>query len=142
MVYTNGSIVGFETLYLLGIILAGGQFVVPIGNFTLLTELLMDSMFWSENTSIVDDSTKWGVRTTGAEDDMSMQVYVHYLKADGFISRYTVEARNTTSNIRSSVSLIRDVIGLDIVALLQDNLLYVGIGVIVILAAVVCIRRR
>ena len=100
------------------------------------------SIFWSENTTIVNDSTNWGVRTTGAEDDMTMQVHIHYLKSDGFLSRYTIEARNTTSNIRSSASLIRDGVGLDIVALLQDNLLYVGIGVIVILGVVVCIRRR
>lgn len=142
--YTNGSSMGFETIYLLGILLAGGHFVVPIGNFSLLTELLMDSLFWSENTTIVNDGTVWGARTTGTQDEMVMQVNVHYLKADGFIARYTLEATNTTANVRSSVSLIRDGLGLDIIGLLQDNILYVGIGVgiIVILGAVVCIRRR
>lgn len=144
LVYTNGCSMGFEAFYLLGILLAGGQFVVPIGNFSLLSELLMGSLFWSENTTIVNDGTVWGVRTSGTNDDMIMQVNVHYLKADGFISRYTLEATNTTSGIRSSVSLIRDGLGLDIIGLLQDNILFVGIGVgvIVILGAVVCMRRR
>ncbi len=144
MVYKNGTTIGFEGLYLLGILVAGGQLVVPIGNFTLLTELLMDSFFWNENLTIVNDGSNWGVRMSGTEDDMAMQLLVHYLKADGFIARYTLEATNTTSNVRSSVSLIRDGLGLDIFGLLQDNILYVGIGVgvIVIMGAVVCMRRR
>jgi hypothetical protein len=144
LVYTNGSAMGFETLYLLGLLLTGGGFVVPIGNFSLLTELLMDSLFWTENHTIINDGTKWGARMSGTEDDMVMQVYVHYLKTDGFIARYDLEATNTTDGLRSEVTLIRDGIGLDIIGLLQDNILYVGIGVgvIVILGAVVCMRRR
>ncbi len=144
LVYTNGSSVGVEGFYLLGILLAGGHIAVPIGNFSLLGELLMDSMFWTENTTLVNDATNWGVRTTGIEDEMFMQVNVLYLKTDGFIARYTLEARNMTSNDRFSVSFIRDGLGLDIIALLQDNILYVGIGVgvIVIIGAVVCMRRK
>jgi len=144
IVYTNGTLLGFETLYLLGILLAGGHFVVPIGNFTLLSELLMDSFFWTENTTLVNDGSRWGISTTGTEDDMIMTAHVNYLKADGFLARYTLEARNITSNIRSSVSFIRDGLGFDIIGFVQDNILMVGIGVgvVVILGAVVCLRRR
>ena len=144
MVYTNGTPLSFEAIYLIGIILAGGHFVVPIGNFTLLSELLMDSLFWTENTTLINDGTNWGARLSGLEDDMTMSVSVRYLKADGFIARYTLEAINTTSGVRSSASLIRDGLGIDIIGLLTDNILYVGIGVgvIVILGAVVCMRRR
>ncbi|MFX1560672.1 MAG: hypothetical protein ACFFBL_08790 [Promethearchaeota archaeon] len=144
IVYTNGSLLGFETLYLLGLLLAGGHFVVPIGNFSLLSDLLMGSLFWNENSTIINDGSVWGVRTTGSDDEMTMQVNVHYLKADGFLSRYTLEALNTTNGIRSSVSLLRQGLGLDIIGFIQDNILLVGIGVgvIVILGAVVCIRRR
>ncbi|MGD9397381.1 MAG: hypothetical protein PVJ05_13190 [Candidatus Thorarchaeota archaeon] len=144
MVYTNGTSMGFAAIYLLGIILAGGHFVVPVGNFTLLSELLMDSPFWTENTTLINDGTNWGARLSGLEDEMAMSVSVRYLKADGFIARYTLEAINTTSGVRSSASLIRDGLGIDIIGLLTDNILYVGIGigVIVILGAVVCMRRR
>ncbi len=102
----------------------------------------MDSPFWTENTTLINDGTNWGARLSGLEDEMSMTVSVRYLKADGFIARYSLEALNTTSGIRSSASLIRDGIGIDIIGLLTDNILYVGIGVIVILGAVVCMRRR
>ncbi len=144
LVYTNGSSIGFEGLYLLGIIIVGGGFAVPIGNFTLLTELIMNSIIWTENHTIVNDGTNWGARMSETDDEMAMQVYVHYLKADGFIARYTLDSTNTTSGESYSVTLIRDGLGLDIIGLLSDNILFVGIGVgaIVIIGAVVCIRRK
>lgn len=142
LVYTNGSSMGIETLYLLGIIIVGAGFAVPIGNFTLLTELLMNSAIWTENHTIVNDGTNWGARMSGTDDEMTMQISVHYLKTDGFIATYTFESTNTTSGISSRVTLIRDGLGLDIIGLLQDNILYVVIGVIVILGAVACMRRR
>jgi hypothetical protein len=144
IVYTNGSALGFEGLYLIGILLAGGHLVVPIGNFSLLSELLMGSVFWTENTTLVNDGSRWGASLTGTEDDMYMTAHVYYLKTDGFLARYTLEARNITSNIRSSVSLVRDGLGFDIIGFIQDNMLMVGIGVgvVVILGAVVCLRRR
>ena len=144
LVYTNGTSLGFEALFLIGIALVGGGFAVPIGNFTLLTELLMNSLLWTENHTIINDGTNWGARMSGTDDDTSMQVSVQYLKTDGFIARYTLDATNTTSGVGSHVTLIRDGTGLDIIGLLQDNILYVGIGVgaIVIIGAVVCMRRR
>ncbi|MHA2145483.1 MAG: hypothetical protein ACXAB0_08525 [Candidatus Thorarchaeota archaeon] len=143
LVYTNGSSIGFETFYLLGIILVGGGFAVPIGNFSLLTQLLMNSVIWTANHTIVNDGTNWGARMSGTDDEMVMQVYVHYLKADGFIARYTLEATNTTAGESYSVSLIRDGLGFDIIGFLTDNIVIVGIGVgvIVILGAIVCRRR-
>ena len=144
-VFRNGTAINFiYTLLLFGVIFAGGFYVVPTGNFTLLGELLMDSLFWTENTTLVNDGTKWGVRVDSATSDLILDLDVHYLKADGFISYYSIAVTNKTSGIASSAKLVRDGTGLDIVGLLTDNILYVGIavGVIVILGAVVCMRRK
>lgn len=142
--YTNGTALGLEAIVLLGFIAVGGYFTVPIGNFSLLTDLAMDSAWWTENHTIINDSSVWGVRLSGVDDGNPVAVYAHYLKADGFCARYVLESTNSTSGKKTSISLIRDGLGLDIFGLLQDNILYVGIGVgvIVILGAVVCIRRR
>ncbi|MGY5865424.1 MAG: hypothetical protein RTV41_12535 [Candidatus Thorarchaeota archaeon] len=143
LVYTNGSSIGLETLYLLGIIIVGVGFAVPIGNFTHLTELLMNSAIWTENHTIVNDGTNWGARMSGTDDEMTMQVSVHYLKTDGFIASYTLDSTNSTAGESLSVTLIRDGLGFDIVGFLTDNIVIVGIGVgvIVILGAIVCRRR-
>jgi hypothetical protein len=144
LAYTNGTALGFEAFYLLGFIVMGGLFAVPTGNFSLLSELLMTSLFWTSNHTIIDDSSRWGARLSGFEGVLTMQIYVHYLKSDGFAEKYVMEGTNGTSGLTTSVTLIRDGVGLDIIGLLQDNILVVGIGVgvIVILGAVVCIRRR
>jgi hypothetical protein len=142
--YANGSALGFEVIYFLGIIITGGYFYVPIGNYTLLTELFMASTFWNENSSIIHDGSNWGVSFSAVEDDSRMQVSVRYHKEDGFLSRYNVEMTNTTSLIRTSATLTRRGLGFDIIGFIQDNFLMVGIGVgvMVILGAVVCLRRR
>jgi hypothetical protein len=144
MFYTNGTALGLEAIVLLGFIAIGGYFTVPIGNFSLLTDLAVASPWWTENHTIINDSSVWGVRLSGVEDGEPVAIYVHYLKADGFCARYVLESTNSTSGLKTSISLIRDGLGLDIIGLLQDNILYVGIGVgvIVILGAVVCMRRK
>lgn len=142
--YTNGTSLGFEALALLGFIAVGGHFAVPIGNYELLTGLAMDSSWWTENHTVINDATMWGIRLSGVDDGNPMAVYVHYLKSDGFCARYVLEATNSSSGKKSTISLVRDGLGLDIIGLLQDNILYVGIGIgaIVIIGAVVCLRRR
>ena len=142
--YTNGSAPGIELFVFFGFIAVGGYFVVPTGNFSLLTELAMESSWWTENHTIINDSMVWGIRFSGEDDGNPASLYVHYLKSDGVCARYIIETTNSTSGIRSSISFIRDGLGLDILGLLLDNILYVGIGVgvIVILGAVVCMRRR
>ncbi|NHI88556.1 MAG: hypothetical protein EAX87_03475 [Candidatus Thorarchaeota archaeon] len=145
MVYTNGTpaiaeavVIGFAS------ILVGGVFIVPIGNFSLLADLAAAAPWWTVNHTIVSDSAFWGIRLSYMDDDSPSQIYVQYSKSNGVCARFNIESTNSTSHKKSSFSLVRDGLGLDIVQLLQDNILYVGIGVgvIVILGAVVCIRRR
>jgi hypothetical protein len=143
-VYANGTAPGVEFLALLGLMALGSLFVVPTGNYSLLSELAMNSLWWTENHTIINDSMVWGIRFSGVDDGNPMALYVHYLKSDGFCARYVLEATNSTSGQKATISFIRDGLGLDIIGLLQDNIMYVGIGVgaIVIIGAVVCMRRR
>jgi hypothetical protein len=146
LAYINGSDVGSEGMYLFGIFVAGGHFCIPIGNFSLLTDLFMDSLLWTENHTIINESTNWGARYQAVDAEMNMDVSVRYKTSDGCLNRYSLEVTNTTDGVSSSATFVRQAAGggIDIVGLLQDNILYVGIGVavIVILGAVVCMRRK
>jgi hypothetical protein len=144
IVYTNGTAVGLELLVILGIMYAGGHIVVPVGNFTHLGVLAQAESWWTENTTLINSSSEWGTRFTASEDDESILVRTTYLKSDGMLARYQLEITNTTSGVKYGASLIRDGLGFDFMGWIQDNLLIVGIGVgvIVLLGAVVCVKRR
>jgi hypothetical protein len=145
LVYTNGTPMGIEWLVIgFAAILVGSVLIAPIGNYTLLSELAENSLWWTVNHTVESDSTYWGVRLSGVDDGAPFSISMQYLKSDGVCSRFIIQTTNSTSNKQSSVSLIRDGLGFDIIGLLQDNILLVGIGVgvIVILGAVVCMRRK
>ena len=144
IVYTNGTAVGLELLVILGIIYAGGHLVVPVGNFTHLGVLAQADSWWTENTTLINSGSEWGTQFTASEDDESLYVKTTYLKSDGMLARYQFEITNTTSGQKYGASLIRDGLGFDFMGWIQDNLLIVGIGVgvIVLLGAVVCVKRR
>ncbi|TFF84692.1 hypothetical protein EU524_00580, partial [Candidatus Thorarchaeota archaeon] len=74
IVYTNGTEVGLELLVLLGIMFAGGLFVVPIGNFTHLGLLLNDTMFWDENSTLVNTASEWGAEYSASDEDEDMSI--------------------------------------------------------------------
>jgi hypothetical protein len=145
MVYTNGTPVIFEALVIgLAYLLVGGVFITPKGNYSLLADLAAAAPWWTVNHTIVSDSTFWGIKLSFVDDDSPSMIFVQYSKSNGVCSRFNIESTNSTSHKKSSVSLVRDGLGLDILGLLQDNILYVGIGVgaIVVIGAIVCIRRR
>ncbi|TFF84691.1 hypothetical protein EU524_00575 [Candidatus Thorarchaeota archaeon] len=144
IVYTNGTSPGFELFIIIGIIYAGGLFAVPIGNFSHLGILLNGSTYWSENSTLINTSSEWGSSYFDVDDEMRLDLRTTYLKSDGMLARYTYDVENTTSGETGSASLIRDGLGFDIMGWIQDNILIVGIGVgvIVLIAAVVCVKRR
>ena len=99
--YTNGTSLGFEALVLLGFITIGGYFTVPTGNYELLTGLAMASVWWTENHTIINDATMWGIRLSGVDDGNPMAIYVHYMKSDGFCARYVLEATNSSTGLKT-----------------------------------------
>jgi hypothetical protein len=140
MVYTNGTAVGLEAIVLLGLLVVGGYMCVPVGNFTLLAELIEANPMWSENHTLINDGTYFGASMTVTDDNETGTVSAKFLKSDGFLAQYVVEMSNSTTS--SNVQFTRDGLGFDIVGFLTDNALYVGIGVVVLLLVIVLVRRR
>ncbi|TFG27318.1 hypothetical protein EU527_18685 [Candidatus Thorarchaeota archaeon] len=154
--FYNGTSLGLYGFLFLGLMSVNGYFAVPTGNFSLLTNLIMAESMWNENFTLTDNTLFWGVTFSETDGDMEHTITAEYLKDDGFLSRYILEATNTSSSVSSSVSCIRDNLpalttttttdttgtGFDIVGFVTDNALYIGIGIIIILLLVIIVKKR
>ncbi|MBA7592719.1 hypothetical protein ES708_34912 [subsurface metagenome] len=126
------------------------------GNWSLLDDLIAAK---SSSVNVTADDynvTFWGYSWCDMTDDILIEVHTDYLKADGFLAHHTASFTNTTSSeVIGTLSVTR--IGLpeyltpipvtwfndnEIQDFIMDNLLYIGIGVVVILGLVVFIRKR
>jgi hypothetical protein len=134
--WANGSSMGFSALVFLGIFFVDGEFCFPVGNWTLLTELRGSD----PDADITDSIFFWGFswRGTFFDPELQVQIGVDYLKSDGFLAHYTVETVNQTSQETIyTASITRQ--GL----FLQDNILLIGGGVVLVLVlAIVCIKKK
>ena len=134
--WANGSSMGFSALIFLGIFFVNGEFCFPVGNWTLLTELRSSD----PDATITDSIFFWGFSWRGTFLDPEMQTHlgVDYMKSDGFLAHYTVETVNQTSQETVyTASITRQ--GL----FLQDNILLIGGGVVLIIVlAIVCKKRK
>jgi len=154
MTFYNGTTLGLYGIVFLGLVAVGSLFMIPIGNFTLLTELAQSSVWWNTNCSITDNALYWGITISGMSSEMNQTIKAEYLKEDGFASRYILQSTNTTDSKVSSVSFIRDNLptlttttnttgtGFDIIGFVQDNALYIGLGVVIILLLVIIVKKH
>jgi hypothetical protein len=144
MTFYNGTELGFYGILFLGLLAVGSHFAYPIGNFSLLSELAMAESWWDENHTITNNAQVWGISYSETSGDETDSITAEYLKADGFCYRYILQVTNTTSNVETSVSFIRDMpsSGFDIVGFITDNALYIGMGVIIILLLVIIVKKR
>ncbi len=143
--WANGTDLGWSGFIFILLFVATPSFIFPIGNYTLLGELYTADIFY--NGTVYDSGGYWGVNLNDLElVGSSMDIHVDYLKDDGVLAHWTVTMTNTTSSeVTGSITMTRQGLpGLDIIGFIQDNLLLVGIGVgvVVILGAVVCMRRK
>ena len=143
--WANETSMGLLALVFLGIIMIGSKFVVPVGNFTLLESLLAPIITGEEFTTTTDLwRIVWSEDVTATEEH---QITGAYSTVDGFLSEYKLELVSTLNDsILESFTVMRKDIpsgGADIIGLIQDNLLYVGAGVavILILGVIICKRR-
>ena len=118
-------------------------FAVPIGNYSLLSTLVEDEAL--PGYEEINDVAFWGykARTAFFDPEIQLRLEIKYQKSDGILSLADINFYNTTSSSSvAGITLTRQ--GGDILSLIMDNILYVGIGVgvIIILGAVVCIRRK
>lgn len=134
--WANGSSMGLSALIFLGIFFVDGEFCFPVGNWTLLTELRGSD----PDAQITDSIFFWGFSYRGTFIDPELQIHlgVDYLKSDGFLAHYTVETVNQTSQETIyTASITRQ--GL----FLQDNILLIGGGVVLVLVlAIVCMKKK
>jgi hypothetical protein len=142
--WTNGSVVLFLIwLYFLPLVSFGGYSAVPIGNWSLLTKLVDKIPLWEINTTMVENSAYWGMSLTSTSSGKTIVLETSYLKSDGVLARYHWTQTDIATHVKEGdVSLVRQGLPNDFVVFLQDNLLYIGIGVVVlVLLAVACKRR-
>jgi len=130
--WANGTSLGWSALIFIFYYVVVDKWAVPIGNYTLLGELYDDYVFY--NGTIYESSSYWGMEIDNFLGEAD--IHVDFLKADGFLAHWTV----TTEN--GSLSMVRQGLPSDIIGLLTDNILYVGIGLgVLILLAIVCKKK-
>lgn len=153
MTFYNGTSIGLYGLLFLGLMIVGGQFAVPVGNYSLLTDLAMAESWWNDNLTLIDNALFWGVSMSATDGEVEQTMMGEFLKEDGFLSRYSIVMSN--SSIESGVTVIRDNLpvlttpttnttgtAFDIVGFVTDNILYIGVGIGVLLVLVIIIKRR
>ena len=129
--WANGTSLGWSALIFIFYMVAVDRWAVPIGNYTLLGELYEDHVLY--NGTIYETSSYWGMDVDYLGE---MDVHVDFLKADGFLAHWTVTVEN------GSMSMVRQGLPSDIIGLITDNILYIGVGVgVLILLAIVCKKK-
>ncbi len=129
--WANGTSLGWSALIFLFYMVAVDRWAVPIGNYTLLGELYEDHVFY--NGTIYETSSYWGMDVDYLGE---LDVHVDFLKDDGFLAHWTVATENGT------LSMVRQGLPSDIIGLITDNILYIGVGVgVLILLAIVCKKK-
>ncbi|NWF95889.1 MAG: hypothetical protein HXY34_07070 [Candidatus Thorarchaeota archaeon] len=142
--WANGTNMGLTALLFIPIYAVGGQFVAPIGNWTLLQILLATALTgetFSSTSSLWQVEYKININATA-----EYRITLAYSKTDGFFSVYKYETWNTvTSTLVHHIHATRTgmTTTFDIVGFLKDNMLLVGAAVVVIvILGVVCAKRK
>ncbi|MHA1771565.1 MAG: hypothetical protein ACTSXS_08295 [Candidatus Thorarchaeota archaeon] len=147
MYWANGTDIGLMALLFIGLVAVGSRMTVPIGNYTLLTELVSTKL---TGETMIDTATEWGITwKVSTNSTHEQRITATYLKTDGFLAQYKWEQVISASNtVVDSISVIRNNLpsgGFDfsnITQLLKDNILYVGAGVaVLVILAIVCKKR-
>ena len=143
MRYDNGTSVGFLLLLFLGLLTFGGRFVVPIGSWDWLTRLAERIPEGHPNTTFVDNSAYWGMKLALVSSGKMNTLEASYLKSDGVMARYSHVVTDIASSTKESeVSLVRESLPNDIIVTLQDNMLYIGVAVLLLVVAVTCRKTK
>ena len=145
MTWANGTSLGWSALIFIYLAIASPALIYPIGNYTLLGELYAADAFY--NGTIFDQGGYWGMNLNDLEFlGGSADIHVDYLKEDGVLAHWTVTTTNTTSSEElGSLTMVRQGLpGFNLIDLLQNNILLIGagVGVIVVIVAVVFMRRK
>ncbi|MFW9799413.1 MAG: hypothetical protein ACFFD9_03180, partial [Candidatus Thorarchaeota archaeon] len=102
--YANGTEMGIEVLTFAAVY----NMFLPVGNWALLSTLAQDTLPLENLTLDPEDPYFWGYNWEDTDwvvngdpptiySNYTLYVHVDYLKVDGFLSRYSVDAYNTTT---------------------------------------------
>lgn len=129
-----------------GLTPVGSKIAVPIGNYTHLWSLV--------NVELADETQEesanvWGIKWAFAANlTHENTVTATYAKADGFLAEYKWEIVQTSDDATVNMfSVTRNNIpsGLDtnyIIQLIQENMLLVGAGVVILVLLVVVCKKK
>jgi len=144
MTFANFTDLDFSTAFLM-IFLAfiTPRFIFPVGNYTLLTELYnADDVY---NGTVYDSGGYWGMDLNDYElFNRSTDMHADFLKADGVLAHWTLTSSNETSVV-GTVNMVRQGLpGFDLIGWIRENILLagIGVGIVIIVGAVVCMRRK
>ncbi len=140
--WANGTSLGWSALMFILYFVAIDHFAVPIGNFTLLQELYEGSIY---NGTVFDSGGYWGVELNNfgfALSSDTFDIRIDFLKQDGMLAHWNVETVNgSLSLVRQNLpSLPSDASG--ILDFVQDNLLLVAGGAVVLLVVIAILCRK
>jgi hypothetical protein len=144
--WLNGTTIGFWVFA----IIPAGNFFLPIGNWTLMSSLVEERIDVFDLTLDATSATYWGYsfKMDGINPNETALVHVDFLKSDGGLAHYELEIVNsTTSETLVTASLIREGLptttgGFVLPTWITDNLLFIGIGVVVIIAVLIYIKKK
>lgn len=146
MWWENGTSLGIYSFMFIGLLAVGSKIAVPIGNYTLLWDLVNVEL---TGETLEESSNVWGLKWTEAINSThEFSITATYAKADGFLAEYKWETVLTSNGaVEEAFTVIRNNIpsGLDanyILQLIQENMLLVGAGVVILVLLVVVCKKK
>lgn len=136
--WANNTGISWYALIYVGLVPVGGRMAMPIGNWTLLRQLVAPVLTGEE---YIDDLFYWGLVFS---DDYSateeLRISLYYYKSDGFLAKLLVEWWNTETESRTQyIGIVRS----GAMSFVADNYILIGVGVgVLIILAIVCAKRR
>jgi len=114
---------------------------VPIGNWTLLTELLENSMGSSTNVTLINTFTEWGYDQSYSYGGTQQNTVLRIAKSDGAIQYLKQEMIYTDETHNTLIELTR--VGGSFLPIDDTLLIPIGIGAVaVIIILAVLVKRR
>ena len=138
--WANDTDLGAAVFIFIFLAATGGVIAVPIGNFELLQEVLAPEL---TGETFNNDASIWGVSwATDLTTTEEMVITANYAKSDGFLAEYSISTESSVNDtVFGSFTIARD-LGLDIVALLQDNIILIAVAVGVIIILVIVLKKK
>ncbi len=116
---------------------------VPVGNWTLLTELVLQSIPRSFNVTMIDTQAEWGMESTQDYGSTIMFQTLRMSKSDGAMNYLKQETSGTSASIHYVIEVVRKGVlsPLNMIQLVSIVVTLASLGVIVILGVLIIWHR-